>query len=173
MSSDAERTAYCIEPAVESDWPWIAECQVEITLMNLGGKRHLEISLPVIQGRVSQQIAGIRGADGYPNQAFVVRAEDDQPAGLVWVAEIRHEATGERQGFVLSEYVAQAHRGQGLGRRLMEQAEEWAHQRDLHAIALSVANSNSIAQKLYEGLGYVAEAVRMIKNLDKTERKES
>ena len=79
----------------------------------------------------------MRGADSYLIQAFVVRTEDDQPAGLVWVAEIRPETTGERQGFVLSEYVPQAYRGQWLGRRLMEQAEEWAHQRDLRAIALS------------------------------------
>lgn len=142
MSSDAKGAACRIEPATEGDWPWKARYQVEITLMNLRGDRYLEISLPVVQGSVEQQVARIRGADGYPNQALVARAEDGEPVGFVWVTEIRHEATGERQGFVLGEYVAQAYRGQGLGRRLMELAEEWVHRREWHAIALSVATNN-------------------------------
>jgi ribosomal protein S18 acetylase RimI-like enzyme len=65
----------------------------------------------------------------------------------------------------LNQYVAEPYRGQGLGRRLLETAEEWACQQGLPRISLSVGAQNTLVQKLYESLGYQVETLRMSKRL--------
>ena len=67
---------------------------------------------------------------------------------------------------MLNQYVAEAYRGQGLGHRLMETAEEWARGQGLPRISLAVGVGNTIGQRLYESLGYQAETLRMSKKLD-------
>jgi GNAT superfamily N-acetyltransferase len=49
---------------------------------------------------------------------------DGQLAGFVWVAKVRNESTGQPEACLLNQFVAQVHRGQGLGHGLMETAEE-------------------------------------------------
>ena len=66
---------------------------------------------------------------------------------------------------MLNQYVAEPYRGQGLGRRLMEAAEEWARQQGLPRISLSAGARNRLGQKLYESLGYEVETLRMGKRL--------
>ena len=55
-----------------------------------------------------------------------------------------------------------AFRGQGVGRILMEKAEELAHAANAKAISLIVAEENATALKLYEKLGYRTNARRPI-----------
>jgi len=154
-----------IEPALEADWPWMMQGHLESVWESLSPSCREEVSQEAIKERLEQQIASIQGPGGFPNQAFVARGERGEPAGFVWVAEIRHEFTGQPEAFVLAVYVAEAYRGRGLGRRLMETAEEWARQRGLKRITLSVGVHNTSARRLYEGLGYRAETMRMSKEV--------
>jgi ribosomal protein S18 acetylase RimI-like enzyme len=66
---------------------------------------------------------------------------------------------------LLNQYVAKPYREQGLGHRLMKTAEEWARQQGLSRISLSVGAQNTLAQRLYESLGYKMETLRMTKEL--------
>ncbi len=126
-------------------------------------ERLQEVSQQTIRERLNQQAARIRGPEGFPNQAFIATDEEDRRGGFIWVAQTRGEFTGQPQGFVLDVYVVEPYRGQGLGRRLMETAEEWARQQGLRHIALTVATHNVVARGLYEALGYRAETLRMSK----------
>ncbi|MDP1736724.1 MAG: GNAT family N-acetyltransferase [Caulobacter sp.] len=94
----------------------------------------------------------------------VTPAEDYFPAiaaGTVWEA-----VEGETPvGFVLGEVVcdalhiwelavAQAHQQQGLGRRLMQAAEDWARDRGLAALTLTTFSTVPWNGPFYSRLGY-------------------
>jgi ribosomal protein S18 acetylase RimI-like enzyme len=107
----------------------------------------------------------LRRDTGFPSQAFVAKTGDGTLAGYAWVARNHNDSTGQLEASLLSQYVADRFRGQGLGQRLMETAEEWAGQQGLPRISLSVGVRNTLAQRLYESLGYEVETVRMSKKL--------
>tara|TARA_B100000809_G_scaffold231330_1_gene246403 strand:- start:143 stop:595 length:453 start_codon:yes stop_codon:yes gene_type:complete len=51
-------------------------------------------------------------------------------------------------------YVDQNHRGEGIGRLLMNQARDFAKENDYKRLELSTAKDNFIGQSLYKSLGY-------------------
>jgi RimJ/RimL family protein N-acetyltransferase len=53
--------------------------------------------------------------------------------------------------------VERAWRGRGVGTRLVEAAIEWARERGLHKLTLSVFPHNTAAIGLYRKLGFVEE----------------
>jgi len=50
--------------------------------------------------------------------------------------------------------VDEGHRGNGIGRRLMERVEAWAHERGCGVVVLSSNVVRDEAHRFYEGLGY-------------------
>jgi ribosomal protein S18 acetylase RimI-like enzyme len=154
-----------IETATDDDWPWIVQGEVEIYWVRLGPQHQREVGLRAIQERVAQRVAGLREEEGFPSQAFVAKTDEGTPAGFVWVARTHNDSTGQLEASLLNQYVAESYRGQGLGRRLMDKAEEWARLQGLTRISLSVGVQNAIGQRLYESLGYQAETLRMAKEL--------
>ncbi len=81
--------------------------------------------------------------------------DGDQLVGIVGLAretalKIRHKA------FVYAMYVAESHRGRGIGRRLMERVMECAATLDgVLRMTISVTAGNAEALGLYESLGFV------------------
>jgi len=66
---------------------------------------------------------------------------------------------------VLKEY-----KGRGIGKKLMEVAENYLKSKGYSIIELWVGEKNHVAKKFYEKLGYVAEEqygiwIRMVKKL--------
>jgi ribosomal protein S18 acetylase RimI-like enzyme len=173
MSPRAKEIPYRIEAASESDWPWIVQGQVETLWIGLGPDRQPQISRQTLEEAVKQQVTRLRKDEGFPSQAFIARTEDGTPAGFVWIARDHNDSTGELEATLLNQYVAKPYRGQGLGRRLLETAEEWAQGQGLPRISLSVGVRNTIGQRLYESFGYQAETLRMTKKLGLEEPDES
>ena len=165
MSASSKETLFRIEAATEDDWPWIVQGQVEIFWLRLGPERQREVGRQAVEDHVTQQVARLREEQGFPNQAFVARTGDGTLAGFVWVAKTHNDSTGQLEASLLNQYVAEPYRGQGLGHRLMETAEEWARQQGLPRISLFIGVHNTLAQRLYESLGYQAEILRMTKKL--------
>jgi ribosomal protein S18 acetylase RimI-like enzyme len=81
---------------------------------------------------------------------------DGRLVGLVGF--VRNERLKQRhKGQIWSMYVDAAHRGQGIGRALLEHLLAKARALpDLDRIQLSVAVGQTAARKLYESLGFVA-----------------
>ena len=152
-------------PAIESDWPFIIDWQAEIAWVGLGRDRQRATDLATVCERVARQVAQLRADEGFPNQTLVSRTADGEPAGFVWVARTHNDRTGQVEASLLGQYVAKPYRGQGLGGRLLELAENWARQQGLPCICLFVGADNVIAQRLYRSLGYEVEALRMTKRL--------
>ena len=87
--------------------------------------------------------------------------------GVVGLCEIGGEAAGyfvlsfglEREGggrdaFLAEIYLRPRHRGAGLGRLLLAEAEAFARARNVHTLRLSVRAANEPALRLYRSAGY-------------------
>lgn len=57
--------------------------------------------------------------------------------------------------------VRSAHRRRGIGRALMDAAHDWARQRGITAVELTVWEFNEDARSFYEELGYTTQRRRM------------
>lgn len=73
--------------------------------------------------------------------------------------------TGERHGHVEVLTLAPEAEGQGLARRLMAAAEEWATGLGYPRMTLNVFATNSRARGLYQRLGYGEETMHYVKEL--------
>lgn len=100
-----------------------------------------------------------------PNEAVFVAESGGLRFGVVHVLESTSGLTGEPQGYVATLAVTEAASGQGIGRALMEAAEDWCRGRGLSIVALDVFAQNNGARAFYDRLGYRDETVTMIKVL--------
>ncbi len=107
--------------------------------------------------------------DGERERAFLERHLQNGTS-VVYLAEIDGEAAGFVQLFktystvhlssawILEDlFVAQAHRGRGIGRRLLDRAKEHALADGASGMFLETAYENETAQRLYERAGWTRE----------------
>lgn len=94
------------------------------------------------------------------NRVYAVLDDREEWAGLIWLAE-GDGSYGIPVGFVYLIAVRRNHRGQGIGRWLMNVADTWAKDQGYHAIELNVDGNNDIARRLYRSHGYEEVRVRM------------
>jgi GNAT superfamily N-acetyltransferase len=87
----------------------------------------------------------------------------DSPSDLPLVAEVRGEAIGLAWGRIESDpdvatlyqmWVAPEHRGEGVGRLLVEAVIAWARARDARYLTLAVTCGDTPARRLYERAGF-------------------
>ncbi len=89
-----------------------------------------------------------------------------EPVGYVLVMlNAVDDFTGEQQAYILDIAVRPERRGQGIGTKLMEKAHEYAREKGLRCIGLTVAAGNENAIRLYRELGYIEEWKRMARRL--------
>jgi len=165
----AMKTQFKIEQATENDWPWIVQGEVEIAWVRLDPEQQKHVGRQAVEEAVAQRVQRLRENQDFATLAFVARADDGTLAGFVWVARDQNDFTGQLQASLLNQYVAEAYRDRGLGRQLLETAEEWARRQGLPWISLSIGARNTLGQKLYESLGYQVETLRMAKQLGPSE----
>lgn len=85
------------------------------------------------------------------------------PIGALWVF-----VSAERgDAFIYDIAVDEEHRGRGLGRALLEAAEQWSRERGLSSVSLHVFGANEVARRLYESSGYEVTDLSMRKLLDR------
>lgn len=78
--------------------------------------------------------------------------------GCLWLGQSINQLTGAIQAYIYLVYVAPKYRRQGLGRKLMEHAKQWAIAQGYDQLSLQVFTQNVSAVKLYESLGYQTQA---------------
>jgi ribosomal protein S18 acetylase RimI-like enzyme len=95
----------------------------------------------------------------------LVALVDDRPVGYaVLRKDVTPRVPGVRQrlvGRVEDIGVDSGHRRRGIGRRLMDEALNWARTAGLEALELNVFEFNTAAIALYESLGYRTSSRRM------------
>ena len=109
--------------------------------------------------------------DGYTKSAL----DEPAPESATLIAEDRSgtalgyihlESTddilsGTTAGYVSILAVTAAAEGRGVATRLMEEAEGWARAQDFRFLLLDVFGSNATARRFYERKGYVADSLRL------------
>ncbi|MBI5669058.1 MAG: GNAT family N-acetyltransferase [Chloroflexi bacterium] len=76
------------------------------------------------------------------------------PVGHIFIQFIEPDDGSRRRAYLYSFRVMEMFRGQGIGTRLIEEAEAVIRQRGYPWITISVAKDNPDAKRLYERLGY-------------------
>jgi len=100
-----------------------------------------------------------------PDRLRLCAVVGGEVVGLV-EARLQRDSSGNVSVYVDELAVAESHRGQGIGTRLMAEAEHWAQQSDAAWIALDTMSNNAGARNLYEAhLGYRPVGVILRKNL--------
>jgi ribosomal protein S18 acetylase RimI-like enzyme len=87
-------------------------------------------------------------------RVVVAETEEGEPAGLLWFGTNRNLVTGEDEAWVYNVSVVQEHRGEGIGKALMQHAERLAREGGFPALGLMVSAHNSGARALYEKLEF-------------------
>lgn len=92
----------------------------------------------------------------------VLDSGNEQLVGHLW---IRVEPGEDRRAFIFDVYIEEEHRGKGYGKAMMLALEAKAKRMKLTSLALHVFAYNTVAQHLYESLGYELKSMNMMKIL--------
>jgi ribosomal protein S18 acetylase RimI-like enzyme len=121
-----------------------------------------ELGYPTAEESVAERLAAIADREG----AVFVAEQSGRVVGWIHVsgaASLQYGTFAEVTGLVISD----AHRGEGLGTRLMVEAEAWASESGYAAVRLRSRSSRERTHAFYLGLGYskVKEQVMFTKDL--------
>jgi ribosomal protein S18 acetylase RimI-like enzyme len=145
---------------------WLSKATEDYARENAENK---EISFEEALPKARAEMAGLLW-DGLatPNHTIEI-AEDPttgERLGYLWHARETRES-GREVLWLYDIYVEEAHRGRGVGRRLMQVLEDRAREMGLSRIELNVSGHNAGARSLYESLGYREIARQLSKELDR------
>jgi GNAT superfamily N-acetyltransferase len=105
--------------------------------------------------------------DPTPGAAVLIAEDaDGTPLGLIHLRAVTEHYNQEEHGHVEDLIVAPGGEGRGVGRALLEKAEEWARGRGYHWLTLNVFAENLRAREVYRRFGYGEDMVKYVKELD-------
>ena len=100
-------------------------------------------------------------------RAALVKFINDETLGVIWLVQVGQEAVGYvaltlgysleylgRDAFIDEIYIREAYRGQGLGRKAINLAEETCRAWGVNALHLEVEHNNVKAQAFYRQVGF-------------------
>lgn len=95
---------------------------------------------------------------GSPNAALLVGLVEgeNQPTASVMVGHDGH------RGWIYYLAVAPIHQGSGLGRQMVEKAEDWLKARGVPKVQLMIRTGNEQAERFYDAIGYEHQAVTVM-----------
>lgn len=116
--------------------------------------RQLSVSLDnALPLRASSDWITARLVEG--NAVFLVAVDNGKLLGFITLYQGFSSVSLSKYWILNDLYVDQAARGLGLGRKLMEYAENYAQETNSKGIELETSIDNAVAQNLYNDLGYV------------------
>lgn len=150
-----------IRPALASDTDFI------LSLV----PRFVDFKLP--KGRRKRECAAAIHADmkralQSPGEEEVFFISDDDSGartGFLHLQVMRDFFSGKRNCHISDLAVADGHDGHGIGRALLDFAEQWARRNRCARLTLAVFPGNARARALYERAGYASDLLRMHKPL--------
>jgi len=98
-------------------------------------------------------------------EVFIAEDENDIPCGFLHMCMQTDYYTGERHAHITDIVVIKNAEGKGIGRLLMEKADDWAREKKARWITLNVFEENKHAMAHYEKAGYHKEWTKYLKEL--------
>lgn len=92
-----------------------------------------------------------------------VQGEAVSPVACLWLGQGIDQVNGQRYAHIFLLYVKPEYRRQGIGSALMQRAQAWAISNNYPALGLQVFSHNQPALKLYQGLGFEARSLLLMK----------
>jgi len=105
----------------------------------------------------AEELIRTRMSGSLPATFFVANQGCDKLAGFVQVGLRSHAdgcETAAPVGFIEGWFVAEDFRGTGIGRKLMEAAEEWARERQCREMASDALLNNQPSLRAHSALGF-------------------
>ena len=96
---------------------------------------------------------------------YVAEDENGKSVGFIHLETEIDYFTGEKLGYIAAIAVDKAFEGKGIGKSLLQTAEEWTRQRGYKLMWLYVFSGNTRAKALYKKLGYGEEVVKLVKRI--------
>ncbi len=100
-----------------------------------------------------------------PN-ATLIAEKNGTPLGFIHVCSHKDGISNEACGTVTLLAVTSNAQQMGIGRLLMDSAEEWAKDQGYRLLHLEVFANNNKAQRFYQHVGFEAEILHMVKQLN-------
>jgi len=94
---------------------------------------------------------------------FIAEDETGVPVGFIHLQAQTDYFSGEKHGYISDLAVDKSFEGRGVGRILLETAEEWARTKGYRLLTLYVFAGNTRAQQIYEKHGFSQEVVKYVK----------
>ena len=91
---------------------------------------------------------------------FVAEVENGALAGFVHLQTQTDYFSGEKHGYISDLAVDKTFEGRGIGRLLLETAEDWARRKGYALLTLYVFAGNTRAQRVYEKHGFHQEVIK-------------
>ncbi|MBT8080567.1 MAG: GNAT family N-acetyltransferase [Gammaproteobacteria bacterium] len=165
MSAGALRSMQIRDYRPATDYDGIRRCLVELQDF----ERDLDARLPGGEDIVDEYIPQLlRRCVRYAGKVIVADL-DSAIAGYVSIWT--RVTSGELEdgdllyGYVSDIVVRQEYRGAGVGRRLLEAAEDFARDNDVRYLRIAVLAANRMAHDLYRAAGFADYSVEMEKTL--------
>ena len=98
---------------------------------------------------------------------FIAEDETGKCAGFLHLQIQTDYFNGTKVAYISDIAVDSAFEGQGVGRILLDKAEEWAREQGCSLLTLYVFSNNSRARKVYEKLGFKEEVTKYVKPLSR------
>ncbi len=115
--------------------------------------------------RFREALAHAISDQGRRSTVLIAEAADETPLGFISL-KVREDAAGVERAHVADLAVTDSARRMGVGTALMNAAESWARGLGVGLLSLDVWSTNEHALAFYRRLGYFAESVCVIKQLD-------
>ncbi len=115
----------------------------------------------VLFGPAQQRALAMLAVGDAPGRAWLMR-DGGEAVGYIVATFGFAVQQGGRDAFIDEIYVAPSHRGRGVGRAALAQAEEFLRESDVRAIHLAIKPELPRAQTLYRRHGFVDHGWRMM-----------
>jgi GNAT superfamily N-acetyltransferase len=104
-------------------------------------------------------------SDDQDKSVLIAVDASGKPCGFIHLTMQPDYYTGELNAHITDIVVIAEAEGHGVGKLLMEKADEWAREKQARWITLNAFEGNVHARKVYEKAGYEIEWVRYLKPL--------
>ncbi len=98
-------------------------------------------------------------------EVFIAEDEAGNRVGFLHLTMQTDYYTGEQHAHITDIVVIKSAEGTGVGRQLMQKADDWAREKNARWITLNVFEDNKHAQAQYEKRGFKKEWTKYLKEL--------
>ena len=121
-----------------------------------------QLGYPTSGEEMKQRLEGILPDSDY--MTFVAEHQKDV-VGVIGVGIYRYYEQNGTYGRLLALVVDEKLKGQGIGARLVDEAERWMKERGVSSIVVNSGKQRSEAHRFYKRLGYEETGLRFVKSL--------